>query len=252
MEHAELQRPRLAMALGRPPLPTLALTVATTAPVTPRMRRVSLVGDDLAAMMWRPGQDLVLAIPQDDGQVARRHYTIRGFDEVEQRIDIDFVLHGDSPAVRWAMSVRTGDAITAHGPRGRTTLAAGTRRHLFVGDETCIPAIMAMIEALPPAAVAQALIEVDGPDEAQSPASACELEIKWIFRRGAPAGPSELLLNALEEAKATPDEAHAYVIGETSNVRACRHFLLERGFDKSQIAAEGYWRPGRVGGHDHV
>jgi hypothetical protein len=22
--------------------------------------------------------------------------------------------------------------------------------------------------------------------------------------------------------------------------------------EKSQIAAEGYWRPGRIGGHDHV
>jgi NADPH-dependent ferric siderophore reductase len=252
MEHAELQRPRLAMALGRPSLPTLALTVATTGPVTPRMHRVSLVGDDLQAMMWRPGQDLVLAIPQGNDEVARRHYTIRGFDEIEQRIDIDFVLHGDSPAVRWATSVRTGEAITAHGPRGRTTLAAGARRHLFVGDETCIPAIMAMIEALPPAAAAQALIEVDSLDDVQSPTSQCALDMKWVFRCGAPAGPSELLLNALEEAKATPDETHAYVIGETSNVRTCRHFLLERGFDKTQIAAEGYWRPGRVGGHDHV
>ena len=25
-----------------------------------------------------------------------------------------------------------------------------------------------------------------------------------------------------------------------------------RGFDKSQIWSEGYWRPGRIGGHDHI
>jgi NADPH-dependent ferric siderophore reductase len=252
MEQAALERSRFRMPLGRPPLPSWSLTVATSEAVTPRMRRVSLVGDDLEAMMWRPGQDLVLGIPQEAGEVARRHYTIRRFDAAEQRIDIDFVLHGDSPAVRWAKSARNGDAITANGPRGRTTLAPDARRHLFVGDETCIPAIMAMIEALPPVAAAQALIEVDNIDEVQSPASVCELDMKWIFRCGAPAGPSALLLNALEELRPGPAQTHAYVIGETSNVRACRHLLLERGFDKSQIAAEGYWRPGRAGGHDHV
>ena len=31
-----------------------------------------------------------------------------------------------------------------------------------------------------------------------------------------------------------------------------RHYLLASGFDKAQVTAEGYWRPGRVGGHDHV
>jgi hypothetical protein len=27
---------------------------------------------------------------------------------------------------------------------------------------------------------------------------------------------------------------------------------LDRGMSRDQIYAEGYWRPGRVGGHDHV
>jgi hypothetical protein len=27
---------------------------------------------------------------------------------------------------------------------------------------------------------------------------------------------------------------------------------LERGLDRGQIYAEGYWRPDRIGGHDHV
>jgi hypothetical protein len=35
-------------------------------------------------------------------------------------------------------------------------------------------------------------------------------------------------------------------------VRAQRQGLLARGLTKDRIAAEGYWRPGRVGGHDHV
>jgi NADPH-dependent ferric siderophore reductase len=45
---------------------------------------------------------------------------------------------------------------------------------------------------------------------------------------------------------------HAYTLGETGLVRTLRQGLVARGLAKSQIFAEGYWRPGRVGGHDHV
>jgi NADPH-dependent ferric siderophore reductase len=45
---------------------------------------------------------------------------------------------------------------------------------------------------------------------------------------------------------------HAILIGETSNVRKQRQNLISRGLTREQIASEGYWRPGRIGGHDHV
>ncbi len=49
-----------------------------------------------------------------------------------------------------------------------------------------------------------------------------------------------------------PGVGHVYLLGETSTVRAQRQALVAKGFPKAQIFAEGYWRPGRVGGHDHV
>jgi NADPH-dependent ferric siderophore reductase len=45
---------------------------------------------------------------------------------------------------------------------------------------------------------------------------------------------------------------HAYVLGETSTIRRQRHDLLACGLSKDQIFGEGYWRPGRLGGHDHL
>jgi NADPH-dependent ferric siderophore reductase len=60
------------------------------------------------------------------------------------------------------------------------------------------------------------------------------------------------LIEALEAFQPPPGVGQACVIGETSTVRAQRQGLIARGLPKSQIAAEGYWRPGRVGGHDHV
>jgi NADPH-dependent ferric siderophore reductase len=235
----------------RRPMPAWRLEVVGQSQVTPRMARVRFTGafDELT---WRPGQDLVLSIPQAGGETARRHYTIRHFDPATRLIDIDFVLHGQSPAVRWARQATAGEAIEAQGPRGRTRIAEDVEHHLFLGDETCIPGIFAMAEALPPHAKARVLIEVDGPAEQQDLNAKADVQIEWLSRGGARPGPSTLLFDRLAALSPSPENAHAYVIGETSNVRAQRHHLLAIGFDKSRITAEGYWRPGRVGGHDHV
>jgi NADPH-dependent ferric siderophore reductase len=237
------ERPR------RPPMPIWRLEVIDRAPVTPRMLRVRFAGAELET--WRPGQDLVLSLPQPGGEPARRHYTIRNYDAEEGRIDIDFVLHGDSPATRWAKQAELGQQIDVQGPRGRTSIAPDAGEHLFCGDETCIPGIFAMAEALPAGAKARALIEVGREDDRQALQTKAEVEVEWLVRGRGP-GPSSILLDRLTQLAPSPSGRHAYVIGETSNVRAQRHYLLEQGFDRSQITAEGYWRPGRVGGHDHV
>ena len=54
---------------GRPQRPTWRLTVVGARDVTPHMREVSLIGDDLAAFSHRPGQDLVLSLPTPAGAV---------------------------------------------------------------------------------------------------------------------------------------------------------------------------------------
>jgi NADPH-dependent ferric siderophore reductase len=237
--------------LRRPPGRLWSLEVADTRDLTPRMRRVTLEGGDLHEMDHKPGQDVVLAIPQADG-VARRHYTVRRLDRAARRLEIDFVLHGDSPATRWARAARPGDRIDAQGPRGRVVINPDADWHLFCGDETCIPAIFGMIETLPEGARAWALIEIPDAKEKQAVLTKSALHLEWIERDGAPPGPSRLVLERLQALPLPPRRGHVYLIGETSNVRAQRHDLLARGVAKEQIAAEGYWRPGRVGGHDHI
>jgi NADPH-dependent ferric siderophore reductase len=70
--------------------------------------------------------------------------------------------------------------------------------------------------------------------------------ITWIVRNG------NALQDTVETFALPAGEGFAYIIGETAKVRVIRHRLLERGIARNRIAAEGYWRPGRVGGHDHV
>lgn len=234
---------------ARPPRPTWRLTVVGARDVTPRMREVSLIGDDLAVFAYRPGQDLLLNLPTDRG-IARRHYTVRRFDRAEQRLDIQFVLHGDAPAARWAREARHGDELIAEGPRGRTTVSGQADWRLFTGDETALPGIAAMIEPLPKGAFA--IVEVAGPDDEQPIETAADLQIQWLHRGRAPVAPSQALIAALADFELPAGVGQACVIGETATVRAQRQSLLARGMEKSQIAAEGYWRPGRVGGHDHI
>ena len=238
-------------SLPRPPHPTWPLTVVDALDITPRTRRVRFIGDTLDAFAWRPGQDLVLTLPTQGGE-ARRHYTVRSFDRAEQRLDIDFVLHGDSPAVRWARAAKLGDTIEARGPRGRTVVDPQADWHLFVGDETGLPAIFAMLESLRPGAHAIAILEVHDADERQAPAALANVDLQWFTRGGPAQAPSRALVDRLGLFVPPPGVGQACIVGETSTVRAIRQGLIARGLPREQIAAEGLWRPGRIGGHDHV
>jgi NADPH-dependent ferric siderophore reductase len=231
--------------------PVWPLTVVGAEPLTPRTRRVSLIGEGLETFSYRPGQDLVLSLPTPDG-FASRHYTIRRMDRQEARLDIDFVMHGASPATRWAERVKVGDAVLAEGPRGRTVTNGRADWHLFTGDETALPAIAAMVETLPAGARGFAFIEVAGPEEEIIFETAARLELTWLHRNGPPVAGSAGLIAALFAFAPPAGDGHAYVIGETATVRSQRQGLIARGFPKERIAAEGYWRPGRVGGHDHI
>jgi len=245
--------PRTSSPIGRirPALPTWPLTVAAAQDLSPNIRRLELLAE--SPMPWRPGQDLVLEIPQGEAEPARRHYTIRHLSLSGTELAIDVVRHNrGGPGERWAERARPGDRLLAHGPRGRTALAEDADWHLFVGDETALPAIFAMLEHLPRRARALAIIEVGDPADRQYLDADCDLDLEWQVRRGPVAAASLGLIQRLALFAPRPGHGHAYVLGETATVRTIRQGLLARGLAKDQITAEGYWRPGRLGGHDHI
>jgi NADPH-dependent ferric siderophore reductase len=244
LSEAELERRR-----GKP----WTLRVASMRDVTPGMRRIQLTATDLGEFRPRAAQEIVLQLPQADGETARRHYTIRAFDPAAQLIDVDFVLHGDnSPGVRWAREAKIGDIIEIRGPRGRMAVAADASWHLFTGDETALPAIYAMVESLPAETEAIVFIEIGAETDKQPLETAAKLHLTYLIRQGAGPGPSRLMIDAVERFTLPAGNGFAYILGETSNVRAQRQFLIERGLPRDRIYSEGYWRPGRIGGHDHV
>jgi NADPH-dependent ferric siderophore reductase len=244
LSEAELERRR-----GRP----WTLRVVEAFEIAPRMRRVQLTGDNLDEFQPRPAQEIVLQLPQPDGEVARRHYTIRRFDRAAKLIDVDFVLHGHrTPGVSWALDARPGDSLEIRGPRGRIALDATVDWHLFLGDETAIPAIFALIEALPSTARACAFLEIGSDQDRLTVETAAQLKLEFLPRNGAAPGTNDILARALAGFAFPPGKGQAFTLAETGNTRALRHALVERGLDRGQIYSEGYWRPGRIGGHDHV
>ena len=224
----QTQLPPQGQPRQRPPLRSWIFRVVGSFDVPPNMRRVVLTADDIDEFSYKPGQAVVLMVPLRGGEAGRRDYTIRSMDRAAGTISIDFVLHGG------------------------TVLRPDADWHLLTGDETCIPAIAHILDSMAAGTEAFVFIEVadksgEVPLETQSNAS-----IRWVHRNGAPAGPSDLMNGVVQDFSLPPGKGHAYIIGETSNVRRQRHTLVARGFGRDQISSEGYWRPGRIGGHDHV
>ena len=226
---------------------TWPLLVASVRDVTPHMRRIQLTSPSLDAFDYVPGQDLALAFLRDDGSMVRRRYTIRRFDRDRRLLDLDFVMHGDGPGIRWAQAARPGVAIEAIGPRGKITLAAGAQSHLFAGDATALPGSLAMMEALPAGVPASAYLEVDGPEERQSFAFAgTNKTVDWEYVGDRSAGASNGLITDVSAAGVSPARGHAYLAGEVALVSALKAALLSHGWTADQVSAKAYWNRGRA------
>jgi NADPH-dependent ferric siderophore reductase len=224
---------------------TWQLEVAAVAELTPRMRRVQLTGPDLGRFGYLPGQDMALTFRRGDTPPVRRRYTIRHYDPADRRLDLDFVLHGDGPGMRWAQTARPGDSIEVVGPRGKITLARDAAWHLFAGDATAVPGALAMMEALARDVPALAFLQVDGQEERQSVDGERGQQITWHYEMPAPNGDPGLTAS-LAAAPLPPGRGHAYLAGEVALVTALKATLLSRGWAAEDISAKAYWNRGRA------
>lgn len=250
MQKNENQSEPASRPNGRPALPSYRLVVRSARNTPGHMRRVVFELPD--GFEYVPGQALVTMIPLGDGTFGRRDYTIRSIDPDERTLVIDFFVHGDTPGPNWARQAKAGDEIDVRGPRGRTVFDPTADWHLMTGDETCIPAIAHILETVPAGTRAFAFIEIATAEDRVIIDTRAALELVWLSRDGAPAGPSRLMSDAVAGFALPQGRGKAYIIGETSNVRAQRRDLVARGMARADILSEGYWRPGRIGGHDHV
>src|SRR5690349_12806618 len=138
----------------------LQFEVTGAAQLTPHMRRMELTAPELDGFSYAPGQDVMLLVAAEGSRPVRRRYTIRHLDLGRRLLTIDVVLHGDGPGERWIRAAGPGDRVEGIGPRGKITTVPAADWHLFMGDESALPAIFAMTESLPGDSVATVVIEV--------------------------------------------------------------------------------------------
>ena len=224
---------------------TLPLVVASVEDVTPALRRIRLTGRPLEGFEYFPGQDVALGVVRDDGSIVRRRYTIRRFDAGRKLLDLEVVMHGDGPGIRWAQAVHPGLAVEAIGPRGKIGLDANATWHLFAGDATALPAAFAMMETLPAGVRAGAYLLVADPSERQRfDAADTTRTVTWRYENAAEG--RDGLVEAVSAAASSPDGGHAYLAGEVALVLTLKTALLARGWSLDQVSAKAYWNRGRA------
>lgn len=223
------------------------VTVRAVRWLTPHMVRLTFAGDALDAIEAPESTDLYIKLVVGDPPVAGarpvvRTYTVRAVRDGEW--DVDFVVHGDEGlAGPWAARVRPGEQVTFLGPGGTYAPDVTAPWHLFVGDDSALPAIVASLESLPAGTTAHAFVEVPGPQDEQPVETRADLRITWVHR-----GQDDLLetVRAAHAAGELPDGApHAFLHGEAGCVRELRRWArAELGVTTDRLSASGYWRRG--------
>ena len=233
------------------------LEVLRVVDLTPRMRRITLGGPELAGFISLGSDDHVkLFFPQTAEELATlenlelsagmksktmppmRDYTPRRYDLDTLELDIDFVLHGDGPAATWAAQASPGQSLYIGGPRGSMVVPDMFDSYLLIGDETALPAIARRLEELPANRRALVVVEVENAAEEQALNSAASVEVIWVHRDG-----SNNLLEIVEGLSVPQGKLYAWVATETALSRKVRRVLLDsHGLDEEFVKAAGYWR----------
>lgn len=235
------------------------LQVRRSAQVTPHMIRVTLGGEELVGFDGAgpdrrikmffpvPGQERP-AVPRaasggpvwpaGEARPAIRTYTVRRFDPATGELDVDFVLHeGHGPAAAWARDAAPGDWVAVSEPGGRYVPDPGADFHVVIGDETALPAVATVLDALPAGVPALVFLEVADADEEQHLPGT----VTWVHRGGRE--PGVPLTEAVRAAEFPPGRGQAWLSGESACVKDLRkHLLDDRGIDRRAVYATGYWR----------
>lgn len=242
------------------------LTVAAAQDLSPRLRRITLRGDDLAGfvsplpaasvrvLLPAPGAATIV-LPEWNGNEfltatgARpplRTLTPGHHDADGGTLDVDVVVHGDTPLSRWATTAAPGSPVALSGPGRGYEIDVRAPGFLLAGDESALPALAQLLELLPETVPVTVLIEVARPEGRLALPDRPGTTVRWL---DLPAGaaPGTPLVDAVA-ATTVPDGGHVWVAGEAAAVQAIRrHLFAERGVDRSRAVIRGYWKHGRDG-----
>ncbi|QJR80675.1 siderophore-interacting protein [Alteromonas pelagimontana] len=234
----------------------ILLTVDTNEILTDNMRRLTLIGDDLASYPdVSPGSYIkflfdfdgnpVTTPETDREQTQMRTYTIRALDKANKTLTVDMALHGEGghsgPASDWARRAASGEQILVGGPGSTKDLPETFDWVIFAGDMTSLPAIASHLENLPAATQGYAVLNITSENDKQTLRKPDGVEIIWT---------TDEKVSALSDTVAAlewlPGEPAAWVACEFSAMRQMRALLRnEKQVTHQSLYISSYWRQGR-------
>jgi NADPH-dependent ferric siderophore reductase len=239
--------------------------------LTSRMVRVTLAGPDLEGFaVEQPAASVRLLLPSpgtselvipawngnefllpDGGRPTLRTFTPRRFEPGTLELDLEIVIHDGGTVSGWAQVAEVGDRAAISGPgRGYAVDRAATS-FLLAGDETALPAIAQLLEALPATTPVQVHVEIAHPDARTGLPDHSQAEVEW-YELPPGAAPGQALVTAVCNADVDPG-ARVWVAGEAAAMHRIRHHLFgDRALPRAQATVRGYWKHGRQSGSDQI
>ena len=250
----------------REPPPFRAALVRQTRQLSPRLLRVTLGGPELAGLdpglpaasvrvlLPTPGTDEAVVPTWNGNEFLRpdgtrpvlRTLTPRRVDLAAHELDVDVVIHDGGPLSDWALAARPGDRAAVSGTGRGYAIDPDVRAYLLGGDETAIPAIGQLLEAIPADCRVDVRIEIAHPDARLDLPAHPGATVAWCdLVPGAP--PGDALVDAVRNAPLESGQ-RVWVAGEAAAVQRIRkHLFEERGLPRSAAVVRGYWKDGRSG-----
>jgi NADPH-dependent ferric siderophore reductase len=273
-----------SLRVRRQPPAFRTVEVARVEALGPWMTRVTLAGAGLAGFeVDQPAASVRVLLPAGELVIPTwngnefllpggerpplRTFTPRRVDPVGLELDIDVVRHDGGVASAWASAARAGDLAAVSGPGRGYVVGAGAPGFLLGGDESAIPAICQLLEAIPPGRPVEVHVEVAHPDARLPLPHHPDAAVTWLDLPpgaapgdahvaavcGATPAPATRVWVAGEAAAVwvAGEAAAVWVAGEAAAVQRIRtHLFGTAGLSRAQATVRGYWKHGRNGDDD--
>ncbi len=233
--------------------------------VSPGLIRISCSGPELAqfaqpkpaghiklffppeGVVW-PSKDPASEIPRPPS----RTYTPRRFDPAQNRLEIEFVRHGQGLASSWAERARIGERVLIGGPGGGYPVPEDISDIVIIADESAIPGAGMVLEALPHGCRAKVICEIANRSEERALSPSVASTPVWLHRDNTSLAPSALLEEYVRSMPTPASDAYFWVACEAAAMRRIRDLLITKhGAERTRLHTRGYWKFGETNHPDH-